>query len=846
MTQSLNNVGDWRALLSIDRFRRKSADETRQVALCQMMWALRHAVLLAAVLHVAAVGPSSRELRLYVGYMALQLGMHAATRLWASRSTPIMLVDGLLLAAAAWVGLPPEIVFLLVVAIWGWAATFRPVTAMVAYVMSVAVTLISVRDGAGPGVVFVLAFCMVGLVFMIRTIRLNIGARIAADRERLVAERIDAVMWEEIPGTEGAFKVTSGAERLLGYAPSQWATPGFGESLVHPDDAKQGLCAFKRSGDRAVTLRMRRADGEWRWMESRVNQVTDNKGRPAFLVGVLIDRSEQVEAEREALAFGQLVATSPIGQMLLRCDEDSDGPVIFALNHTCLRILALSSEAVGTRLASHAGPAGDLAALIARAPKSDPQFTVEFTGAEDRVHQVTMRKIDARSCSVDFLDITERVESGRTLHAQARQDHLTRLPNRRAFVEALEARLALPDRPSTAVLLIDLDRFKDINDSLGHETGDQLLCSIGRRILSRSRPTDLVARLGGDEFALILPDLTAEVAERRAAELADVINQPVTVGDLRLRVRASIGVASFPDDACDSSDVIRCADVAMYHAKSRGLGVARYGNGTAGFGKEQLLLVADLEAALAGDQLLLHHQPLLDLESGRIVGTEVLARWQHPVHGLIQPDVFIELAEVSGQMKALTRWVIQRALRDLRELNAIDPQLKVSVNLSVRNLYEPDFLEWISAQIAMADIRPGQLTVEITETTIMDDQSAAIDLIRGLDALGVKTWIDDFGTGHSSLARLRSLPVHGIKIDRSFLANSAHSATDRMILRGLINLVRSMGLVAVAEGVESQACLDLLVAEECTLAQGFYVGRPTSLEALMQSLVETPAELACA
>lgn len=198
--------------------------------------------------------------------------------------------------------------------------------------------------------------------------------------------------------------------------------------------------------------------------------------------------------------------------------------------------------------------------------------------------------------------------------------------------------------------------------------------------------------------------------------------------------------------------------------------MARYGNGTAGFGKEQLLLVADLEAALAGDQLLLHHQPLLDLESGRVVGTEVLARWQHPVHGLIQPDVFIELAEVSGQMKTLTRWVIQRALRDLRELNAIDPQLKVSVNLSVRNLYEPDFLEWISAQIARAGIRPGQLTVEITETTIMDDQSAAIDLIRGLDALGVKTWIDDFGTGHSSLARLRSLPVHGIKIDRSFLA----------------------------------------------------------------------------
>ena len=844
MSQNISDAGDWRTILSWDRVRRKSADESRQVELCQMMWALRHAVLLASLLNAFFSGANTSEIRIFAGYFALQLVSHATTRLFPARSAAIMLVDGALLATASWIGLPPAVVFLLVVAIWGWAATFRPVTAMASYVMSVAVILIAVRDGNGPPGIFVLAFCMVGLVFMIRTIRLNIGARIAADRERLVAERIDAVMWEEIPGTAGAFKVTSGAERLLGYAPSQWATPGFGESLLHPDDAEQGLCAFKQTTDRAVTIRMRRADGEWRWMESRVNQVTDKKGRPAFLVGVLIDRSEQVEAEREALAFGQLVATSPIGQMLLRCDEE--GPVIFALNHTCLRILSHSNDAVGSRLSSHKGPAGELAALIARAPKTDPQFTVEFTGAEERVHQVTMRKIDARSCSVDFLDITERVESGRKLHAQARQDHLTRLPNRRAFVEALEARLALPDKPSTAVLLIDLDRFKDINDSLGHETGDQLLCSIGRRILSRSRPTDLVARLGGDEFALILPDLTAEVAERRAAELADVINQPVTVGDLRLRVRASIGVASFPHDACDSSDVIRCADVAMYHAKSRGLGVARYGNGTAGFGKEQLLLVADLEAALAGDQLLLHHQPLLDLDSGRVVGTEVLARWQHPVHGLIQPDVFIELAEVSGQMKALTRWVIQRALRDLRELNAIDPTLKVSVNLSVRNLYEPDFLEWISAQIAKAGIRPGQLTVEITETTIMDDQSAAIDLIRGLDALGVKTWIDDFGTGHSSLARLRSLPVHGIKIDRSFLTNSAHSATDRMILRGLINLVRSMGLVAVAEGVESQACLDLLVAEECTLAQGFYVGRPTSLEALMQSLVETPVELACA
>ncbi len=795
--------------------------------MCQIMWIMRHVVLSTAFVLRAGDGALGRTDLVVGAALVAQLVGHLISRRRRSVAPVVVLADGVLAVVFAALGLPAFLVFVIAIGILGWAATYRPVVsvgALGAVVLAV-VTTASAHEVSAPAAV--VAFCMLSGVFIVRATRLNMGARRAEEREELVAERIDAVLWEEDLDA-GGLKVSRAAERLLGYPLGAWLEPGFARSVVHPDDQPRVDDAMR--GDGAVTVRVRRSDGSWRWMDWRTNRVADRSGATAFRVGVLVDRTDQVEAEREALAFGHLVASSPIGNMLLHCD--GDGPVVDAINGTGRRILGLAGDATGRRLSTLLDERLQAGLLLGLFADGQTARSIELTGLDGRIYEATALHLDERSCSMHFLDITERVESSRRLHEQARRDHLTGLPNRRALVEAIEHRVTVAGDEPTSVLLIDLDRFKDINDSLGHETGDQFLHRIGQRIVSRCAGAEFVARLGGDEFAVVLPGATPAEAMARAWVITEVIKQPVVVGDLRLRVLSSLGVASYPHDASTTTELLRCADVAMYHAKSRSTGVESYDPENATFGRDRLTLVADLETAIDSGQLILHHQPLIETASGRVIGTEALARWNHPARGLMPPDQFIELAEVSGQIRKLTRWVIRRALRELRDLGPAALDIEVSVNLSVRNLYEPDLLDWITAELTLAGVAPSRLVVEITESTIMDDQAAAIELIRGLRDLGVRTWIDDFGTGHSSFARLRSLPVHGVKIDRSFVAAAGTSMTDRIILQSLINLVHSLGLQVVAEGVETAESLALLRELDCETAQGFHLGRPAPIDVI--------------
>jgi EAL domain-containing protein (putative c-di-GMP-specific phosphodiesterase class I) len=290
-------------------------------------------------------------------------------------------------------------------------------------------------------------------------------------------------------------------------------------------------------------------------------------------------------------------------------------------------------------------------------------------------------------------------------------------------------------------------------------------------------------------------------------------------------------VASFPDDAGDVAELVRRADVAMYTAKHRDRGVERYDPMADPFDRDRLALAGELEDAIERGELTLCHQPVIDVANGMVIGTEALVRWQHPRLGLVAPGAFIELAEVSGLIRPLTRWVVRQALTDLaaleRQAVAGLPQgAKVSVNLSVRNLYEHDLLDWFRATLAEFAVEPGRLVVEITESMIMDDQDTAIEVLAGLRALGVRIWIDDFGTGHSSFSRLRELPVDGVKIDRSFVVGAGLVESDRIVLRSIIELVGSLGLTSIAEGVEDAASYALLRALGCDRAQGFHFARP--------------------
>lgn len=832
------SISPWMGTIRRDGTRRQSADEERQLQLCQIMWALRHAALLVALVFALDDGALRGTEYTLVALLVVQIVSHLLVRATVLRPWHVTVIDFLVIVPSAWIGLPPTVVFVLGIAILSWAATLRAPTAIMSYlVVAASVGATAAKTPAVRESTTTWAFLVLGCIFMVRTIRLNMGARMTAERDKLVADRIDAVLWEQLPCEGVALKVSAAAERLLGYPSSTWAEPGFWLTIVHPDDLGAVALTLDGGNDRAITIRARHADGSWRWLESRASWASDRSGRPAFRVGVLLDRTDQVNTERSALTFGHLVASSPVGQLLLRCD-DTAGPVIEAINRKCARLLNLDPSVVGRPLLDLVDEAVGVEHLIALAAQEHHETApeIEFHGSGDRIYQATLRDIDETSCSIDFLEITERVKTSRRLHTQARQDDLTGLPNRRAFIEALETRLNDPAQPPTSLLVIDLDEFKEINDSLGHETGDRLLRNVGRRIFRRARSDDLVARLGGDEFAVILYDATPEIAMERAAGLVEAINQPISVGDLRLRVGSSVGVASYPDDAADGSELVRRADVAMYHAKTRGSSVQAYNEDIDHFGSDRLELVGDLEVALDRGELLLHHQPLIEVASGTVVGTEVLARWDHPRHGRIGPDLFIELAEVSGQMRSLTRWVLGQALRDLRTMQDAGIDLEVSVNLSVRNLYEPDLIDWLKAEIATVGVSPKALIVEITEYTIMDDQGAAIEMIQAMRDLGIRTWIDDFGTGHSSFARLRSLPVHGIKIDRSFLCEMEGSDADRLILKNIIDLAHSLGLSSIGEGVESAGCLRLLEELGCDYAQGFYMGHPAPLSDVLQAL----------
>ena len=825
----------WRLLVR-DNAREEAGDERRQLELCRYMWWMRHVAVACVLLVEGRDGTLGAGGRLTVAALLLGLAGHVVVLRRPGRARTVTLTDLALLVVLAALGLPAAAVLLTSVAILGWAATFRPLATLGAFggVLAACVAT-SVVHEAVPGRAAVLGFCLLAAVFSIRMVRLNMEGRRAAERERLVEQRIDAVVWEEIPGVPDAFKVSAAAERVLGYPAQAWTAPGFWRTIIHPQDRPALERLMARREDGSATFRCRTADGATRWLENRVSRVADRAGRGAFLAGVLIDRTDVADAEREALVFGQLVASSPIGQILLVCGDD--GPVVQAANAASHRILGVGPDVAGSPLASCGADPGRVAQLEVLLRTGTGSASAEFQGADGLVYQATARRIDADTCSIDFLDVTERVAAGRLLHAQARQDDLTGLGNRRAFLEAVEERLRSHPGLSAAVVVLDLDDFRDINESLGHETGDRLLERVAEGLAGRVREGDLLARLGGDEFAVLLPDTGPEAARLRADDLLRTVNTPVEVGPLRLRVRATGGVAAYPEDAADVAALMRRADGAMHLAKERGSGVERHHPGAERSALDRLARSSELERAIADGQLALRHQPLIDTAGGGIIGTEALVRWIHPVLGTVPPDDFIPLAEASGHIRELTRWVIARGLDDLGALGEEGGRLELSVNLSVRNLYEADLLPWILSALATRGIAPGRLVLEITESVVMDNELAAVEAIRAFRDHGIRVWIDDFGTGHSSLARLRDLPVDGVKIDRSFVREAATSPGDRTLLESLVTLIGSLGLQAVAEGVEDEAVLRLLTAAGCPVAQGFHIGRPMPLADLRGMLL---------
>ena len=416
---------------------------------------------------------------------------------------------------------------------------------------------------------------------------------------------------------------------------------------------------------------------------------------------------------------------------------------------------------------------------------------------------------------------------------QALHDSLTGLPNRALFYDRVEQAILDAKRSDhpVAVLLIDLDRFKEINDSLGHHIGDLLLRKIGPSIAAILRESDTVARLGGDEFAVVIPRLegvqhAVEVAGRieKALERPFVLEE--VVGELSLDIEASIGIAVYPEDGADVATLIQRADVAMYVAKESHSGVEVYAGERDRHSAQQLAMLGELRRAIDEKELILHYQPKADMRTGEIKGAEALLRWNHPKRGLILPDQFILPAERTGLIGPLTLAVLDQALEQCRSWMDQRLELSVAVNLARRNLLDPAFPEEVAQLLTKWGVPAHLLDLEITESSIMSDPGRAADCLTKLSAMGITLSLDDFGAGYSSLAHLKRLPVAEIKIDKSFVISMRRDDNDKVIVRSTIDLAHNLGLKVTAEGVESVELWRELSHLRCDVAQGYYMSRP--------------------
>ncbi len=513
---------------------------------------------------------------------------------------------------------------------------------------------------------------------------------------------------------------------------------------------------------------------------------------------------------------------SRVQMLLQRSLEQASGP----LRQLELRILALSSAALLVAIVAASffargvtSPLRRLAEAARRIGRGDYATPVGVTQG-DEIGQLAAAFDGMRA------GISQREEQ---IRFQATHDALTGLPNRVLFLDRLAVEIAQARRRGSLVGLavMDLDRFKEINDTLGHSFGDDLLVEVGRRLGQTIRASDTVARLGGDEFAVMFEVADARGALDVAARVGRALEAPLTLGGVSIDVNASLGIALCPLHADDAGTLMKRADVAMYQAKRQHGAVAVYEPGRDEHSLRRLAILSELRQAVAGDQLELHFQPQVALAGGRVRRAEALVRWRHPRYGLMSPDEFVTLAEQSGNVGLITRWVLQQAVAACDEWQRAGLDLAVAVNLSALDLHDPELPAFVVGLLQQRSLPPARLVLEITESAAMKDPAHAQTTLGELKARGLALAIDDYGTGQSSLAQLKRLRVDELKIDKSFVTHLGGGASeDALIVRSTIELGHNLGLEVVAEGVEDAAAWERLERFGCDLAQGYFVSRP--------------------
>ncbi len=639
-------------------------------------------------------------------------------------------------------------------------------------------------------------------------------------------------------------------EKLLGYSREEWlANPDLFPKTLHPDDRERVLAEHARTYETGEPLRseyrVTAKDGRVVWIQDEAVIVRDAGGDPLFMQGYMLDLTDRKQSERALRESEERFRQLFENARDMVCSLDESGRFT-AINRAGEAITGYSSaEILGMSFEKLIAPED--------VPRARGRFEWTMSGgveAEIEEFEVVRKDGSRTTLEVSYSrsetlggaqleliarDVTERKRLEQELRQHAFYDSLTGLANRMLFWDRVTHALARR-QGSAAVLFVDLDDFKNVNDSFGHPAGDRLLAEIADRLRACARPTDTCGRLGGDEFALLLEDVSAPGPAIQAAErILAALEAPIRLHGAEVSVGASIGIALQSSQTEETSEILRNADIAMYSVKARSKnGYGLFEPGMLETTQARLELTGELKRAIEEQQLSLHYQPIVELGSGIITGVEALVRWQHPERGLLSPGDFITLAEDTGLIVPLSRWVLAEACRQARRWQSAhpgDPPLGVGVNVSARHLQSEHLFSDVESALEESGLAPESLVLELTESVVADDGEAA-DKLSQLRGLGVRIALDDFGTGYSSLAYLQRLPADILKIDQSFVRALAEGAREQRLVSMILSLGESLGLSVIAEGIELAEERDQLYSLGCRKGQGFLFAHPLAPENL--------------
>lgn len=692
-------------------------------------------------------------------------------------------------------------------------------------------------------------------------LRSELALRDTETKYRELVESAQAIIWQGTLDKRFTY-VSHEAETLLGYTAEEWtSSPDFWANHMHPDDRNWALAystaQIGHLKEHSLEYRMQAKDGREVWLQDNVRVIADNEGKPSQLMGIMLDitarRGAEVRLRMAQQAFEHTAEGILITDAGLKVLEVNQGFIqitgyerdeILGSDPGFLKAGRRDDEKYYSEIVRIISSKGQWAGEAWSRRKSGEIFPVWLS-----ISVVKKENDEVINYIAVFNDITQRKESEQQLNYLSNHDALTGLPNRNLLHEriknALNRAKRSPKYPQVAILFIDIDRFKVINDTLGHSVGDLLLQEVAKRLVSCLRNTDTIARQGGDEFVVLLEQFDdAQKLDIVARKIMDTLAKPLSLPGQEVHITVSIGISVSPEDGSDLHSLLKNADAAMYRAKEQGKNTFQfYAVDINLHSFERLALENSLRRAIERNELVLHYQPKVDMETGRVVSAEALMRWNHPDMGAVLPGQFIALAEETGLINSIGTWALYEVCRQNQIWQKIGlPPITVAVNLSARQFDDMHLYDKVADALNVSGLDPQWLELEITESLIMRNADQTIEVLQRFREIGLKISIDDFGTGYSSLAYLKSFPVDALKIDRSFIRGVPEEADDAAIARAIIAMSHSLGLKVIAEGVETSAQLEFLRELKCDQVQGFIFSEALAAEEFAELLKENSFE----